>query len=456
MKRPIAPARPRALRGNNLLAALLVCVFLVMLLFNFLTPLCADDYSYAFSFADGSRLTNPLMIIPSMAAHRLSCNGRVFSHALVQLFLMLPKAVFNFFNAFNAAFLLVLLHSFLTCGASGAAVRARSVKAPLLVFSAAALLWCCTPDFGGVYFWLDGSCNYSWAVTFSLLYLLPFCAAFLDRDLSPGRPVQILFLLLSFLVGAYSENNACTVLFLSFVLLLMMSLRRRKPPFLLLLSFAMACLGFLFLVSSPAEQERIGLDFYTLLGHFRQVIENYCLQDLLPLFLLYAVSFALSLACGIDRRRVLLSFLFFCGALLSGFVYIFALYVPGRGFCAMAVYLVLASLLLLSSLWDVGHEKLVQAFSGFLAVFFAFSLMLGAIDIFYLSRCVAKREAVIAEAQAAGVTELALEPYSTFTKYSVFHGMISDILTDPGDWRNTSFASYYGFDAVWIDGDLIN
>jgi len=450
MKSSLSSSRIRALRADKLLLALLVCVFLVMLLFNFLTPLCADDYSYAFSFADGNRITNPLMIIPSMAAHRLSYNGRVFSHGLVQFFLMLPKAVFDFFNAFNAVFLLVLLYFFLDFGAA----RARSVKYPLLIFSAAALIWCCTPDFGGVYLWLDGSCNYSWAVTLSLLYLLPFCAAFLDQDVSMSRPVQILFLILSFLVGAYSENNACTIIFLSFMMLLILFLRRRKISPFLLLSLVLACLGLLFLVSSPAERERINLSFYDLLGHFRQVIENYCLKDLLPLFLLYAVSFALSLACDIDRRRVLLSFLLFCGALLSGFVYIFALYVPGRGFCAMAVYLSLASLLLISSLWDLGHAKLIYAFSGFLAVFFAFSLLLGAIDIFYLSRCVVKREEVIAAAQADGVTELALAPYSTFTKYSVFHGMISDILTDPGDWRNVSFASYYGFDAVWIDSDL--
>ena len=113
MKSSLSSSCLRALRENKLLVALFACVFLVMLLLNFLTPLCSDDYNYSFSFADGGRITNPLMIIPSMAAHRETLNGRIFSHALAQFFLMLPKAVFNFFNAFNAVFLFALIYIYI-------------------------------------------------------------------------------------------------------------------------------------------------------------------------------------------------------------------------------------------------------------------------------------------------------------------------------------------------------
>lgn len=450
MKTPFLSPRIKSLRADKLLVAFLVCVFLVMLLLNFLTPLCADDYAYAFSFADGRRITNPLMIIPSMAAHRHMLNGRVFTHALVQFFIMLPKAVFNVFNAFNVVFLFSLVY-LLICSPDG---RAHCVKYPLLVFCAAALIWCFTPAFGSVYFWIAGSCNYSWALSVSLIYLLPFCAAFLDKDLSVSRPAQLLFLFHSFVTGTYSEHNSCTAIFLSFMLLFFVFLRRRKLSPFLLLSLVMACLGLLYLVSAPAEHGRISLSAAEMVSHFRIII-NACLGELLPLFLLYGVLFALALASGLDRRALLFSFLFFCGALLSGFVFIFGLYVPARGFSSMVFYLALASVILASGLWDIGHVKLLSCFSGLLAVVFVFNFMLGAVDILYLSRSVAAREELMAQAKIDGITKIGFAPYTSFSKYSVLTDSNRDITYDPNDWLTSAYADYYGFEAVWLDSDLL-
>ena len=80
-------------------ALILAAIFLLLLFCNHETDLVADDYRYCFSYADGSRITSVEQIFPSMAAHRSSMNGRVIAHFLVQLFLMLPKAVFNPVNA---------------------------------------------------------------------------------------------------------------------------------------------------------------------------------------------------------------------------------------------------------------------------------------------------------------------------------------------------------------------
>lgn len=455
MKSPFLSSRIRALRADKLLIALLSCVFLVMLLLNFLSPLCADDYAYAFSFADGSRITNPLMIIPSMAAHRYALNGRVFTHALVQFFIMLPKAVFNFFNAFNFVFLIYLVYLLIYSGNEpSVSGPARSVKYSLLLFFAAALIWCFTPAFGSVYFWIAGSCNYSWALSVSLIYLLPFCAAFLDEDLSIPRPVQALFLVHAFIVGAYSENNSCTAIFLSFMLLFFVSLRRRKVSPFLLLSLVMACLGLLYLVSAPAEHGRIDLSAAEIISRFRSVT-NTCLTDMLPLILLYGALFALSVASGLDRRKLLLSFLFFCGALASGYVFMFALYVPARGLGSMVFYFALASMILASGLWDIGHVKLISVLSGLLAVVFAFNFMLGAVDILYLSRSVAAREELMAQAKIDGITKIGFAPYTSFSKYSVLTDSNRDITPDPNDWLTSAYADYYGFEAVWLDGDLI-
>lgn len=138
-------------------------MFAVMLLFNFLTPLVSDDFNYMFSFATNERIKNIADIGASMAAHRTSMNGRVFAHAFVQLFLLLPKAVFNFVNSFSAVLIMLLMLHF---------VRTGSQKRDLfLLLCGMFMIWYFTPDYGQVYLWLDGACNYSWAMGFSLLFL---------------------------------------------------------------------------------------------------------------------------------------------------------------------------------------------------------------------------------------------------------------------------------------------
>lgn len=95
---------------NKALTALFAIIFAVMLIFSLLSPLAADDYTYCFSFATGERISNISMIIESMVAHRSSMNGRVISHGLVQLLLMLPKPIFDVFNALNATLIFYFIY----------------------------------------------------------------------------------------------------------------------------------------------------------------------------------------------------------------------------------------------------------------------------------------------------------------------------------------------------------
>ena len=89
----------KATRERRRLIGCLALVFLLTFLFSSLTPLIADDYNYAFSWATDGRVRSIADIAASMETHRAYTNGRVFSHGLVQLFVMLPKAAFNLANA---------------------------------------------------------------------------------------------------------------------------------------------------------------------------------------------------------------------------------------------------------------------------------------------------------------------------------------------------------------------
>ncbi len=80
-------------RSRLLMLAALLCMFLVMLFCNLKTNLLADDFMYCFSFADDSRIDSLADCFPSIWAHRYNMNGRLISHFLVQVFLMLTMVI---------------------------------------------------------------------------------------------------------------------------------------------------------------------------------------------------------------------------------------------------------------------------------------------------------------------------------------------------------------------------
>ena len=118
-----------------------------------------DDFSYMLNFANGTRITNPLQIIPSLWDHYLTINGRVLPHVFVQFLLMFPKWIFNCINAgiFVALTFLVLNIA-----------ENKKFSTPMFIAVQVAF-WIYVPAYGQIFLWLTGSANYSWAFYISLL-----------------------------------------------------------------------------------------------------------------------------------------------------------------------------------------------------------------------------------------------------------------------------------------------
>ena len=74
-------------------------IFLILLGCNWLTLYISDDFSYAYSFDDGTRIAGIGDIVKSMAAHTQKMNGRIVAHTFVQFFSMFPNVVFDVVNA---------------------------------------------------------------------------------------------------------------------------------------------------------------------------------------------------------------------------------------------------------------------------------------------------------------------------------------------------------------------
>lgn len=233
---------------DTTLAAALLCVFAVMLVFNFLTPLTADDFVFKLNQETYEPMGSLAELAQSLSAHWTRSNGRVLAHFFAQIFLLLPKPVFNIVNAANSALLVWLIARFIR---SEDKRRNGVLLAALLM-----LLWVLTPAFGQVFLWLTGACNYTWCTSLSLLFLLPYFEAYMGGE-DGARKSRVLrcglVCLLGFAAGSYSENGAFAMLTVSFCLMALTALRQRRVDPELLLPFVFACAGFLCLMLAPSE-----------------------------------------------------------------------------------------------------------------------------------------------------------------------------------------------------------
>lgn len=424
--------------GKAALRAVYACVFIIMLLFSFLSPLVADDFSYCFSWADSSRIKSIGQIFPSMAVHRLNTNGRVFTHGIVQAVLIMPKPVFNILNALNSLLLCVLFARHF--GGDGK-------RRALLLTCGAFMLWCFTPAFGQVFLWLDGSVNYSWGMSIFLLFLWQYTAAYLGIERRRSAARDILLPPLAFLAGSYSENGSIAAIFIALCLSLLILRREKKLSRQLIAGLILAAVGFVFLMSAPAMHSRAGeFNLSAIADSVRTVVRS-AKEYMMPLYLLYAVCLALCIAAKANRRKMALSAVFVLGGIGSLAAFTFAAYFAQRHFCFTAVFTVLACLILLDALADTGKRLPASIVCAVMAVPFLFDFALGSLDILYTYNASVEREAAIHAALENGDSSIELEVYLPATKYSAAAGL-TDLSTNPDDWPNNSVAQYYGLDAV--------
>ena len=476
-------------------------VFALVCLLTAYTPLLADDFNYAFSWADETRIDNFRMVISSMKAHRIWTHGRVFAQGWVTLFIMWPRWVFVIFNASVVTLFFWEMERYFLL---------REVQRPVVASAVVGtLIWICMPVFGQVFLWLDGACNYFWGAALGWTLIVEVMTLEMHRHPS----VNLLLLILpAFAVGAWSEHISFAVLLMLFLLILRYWIQRKTFPareFLVLLA---GMLGYLFLMLAPpmlpsalkkralhavsvhtaslldtlrlywwvipvlfllafalllwlrrkAKAERLAaLTGIALLPVLTAAV-YFCIKTvrdtgIFALFSSTPVGFLMMIACflaglreafihKIDSIIVLDSITLALSGLGALLLFLLAMYVPARGFCAPIIFMGIASGLL----WGSVKPKKPEIAFGMLLLVFAIFFAVGFSDIWSLHRQAEKREAAIQKAlQTDGV--LVAEPYAVRTKYAALYG-IQDLA--PGEtWPNDIIKEYYGLKKIHVTGE---
>ena len=478
--------------------AFFAAVFALVCFLTACTPLLADDFNYAFSWADETRIDNLRLVISSMKAHRIWTHGRVFAQGCVTIFMMWPRWAFPVSNA-----LVVTLFFFET----ERYFRFRSIPRPVLASAVVgALIWICMPVFGQVFLWLDGACNYFWGAALGWALIVEVMTLSGRRHPTVCR---LLLVLPAFVVGAWSEHISFAVLLMLFLLLMRSWVKNRRFPFSDAIILLSGGGGYLFLLLAPSMlpnhlKKRAVYAAGEHAASFLEMLREYWWSvpalilfvlilflwlrkkgkterltaltglalaavlaaaaffavkavrdtDAFSLFSSTPLGFLSLLACFLAGLRMafarkvdsalILDAVMLClsglGALL---LFLFAMYVPARGFCAPIVFMGISTGLL----WCSAKPEKPGLTLGLLLVVFAVFFAVGFSDIWSLHMQAEKREAAIREAlQTDGV--LVAQPYSVRTKYAALYG-IQDL--GPGEnWPNDYIKDYYGLKEIRV------
>ena len=494
----------KKLNNAIFLFAFLAAMFTVTWRLTTITPLVGDDYNYAFTWTDHSRIDNFTLVCQSMNTHRNWTHGRVFAQGWVSLFMMWPEKLFSFANASVVTAFFVALHHYF---------RRVKVEKPIESCMAVAVLyWICMPAFGQVFLWLDGACNYFWGAALSGILLE---TEFSFKETKHRLLLAMLLFPFAFAAGAWSEHISFAFLVIQFLYIMSLLKQNRKLPKAETLIFLTSCAGYLFLMLAPSmlpsilrrrAMQAAGEHLETMM---ELISEKWWLIPILllcgfivwyilrkkpdknmrwtlvfklaallcvladvfyitrivleqtgwdtVLFTLVSstqVGFLTLMACycsclasafrqKIDKCIIREAVILGAGGISALLLFVLAMYVPARGFCAPVVFIGIATVRLYTAL----QHKISWAVLIALLTVFVLFFTVGVSDVMHVYRAAIERDkAITAALSTDGI--LIASPYPEKTKYSAQYG-IQD-LTDDGSWPNDVIIEYYGLKDIHV------
>lgn len=427
-------------RSRRTLMVLTGGVFALMLCLNILTPYICDDFTYRLNFLTKEPLGSLLEIPESMYAHSYKMNGRLISHGLAQVFMLLPPLVFDICNAAVFAGTLYLIHRLCAGERNG------------LVYGLGfCLLWLLMPVFGQVALWQVGALNYFWSLAALVVYIAPALLRLRSgRELLTKRKHWVLFCIYGFFFGWYSEIASFVGMCMNLCLVVLdVWMNREKFRWSRLLPVLTAVLGYLTMLSMPAQaanKQGAGLTLELLAQRFADC--NEMLREyLLPLLIAFLVLFIAGLLVRLPGKTLAVSALFALAGVCANYMPLAASYYPERCLCTPVLMLVMAVLFLAAPLGRGKGLAILCAACGVVLVLTLPAGLRGCRDIVSCYNQHVQREQTIAAALEDGQRDVTANAVLPQTPWSGYYG-VRDLVDDPDTWPNHSMALYYGLDSL--------
>ncbi|EGO2703010.1 DUF3329 domain-containing protein [Enterococcus faecalis] len=435
------------LNTKKLFMGLVISTFLIMLILNNLTPLLADDYVYLY------KTKNWFTILADEYNQYVTWTGRSVVHVIARIFLLLPKGIFNVFNALAYTIVTYLVYR-LTLQKQGE--KYNSFRFVIIQV----LFWLFIPAFGEVFLWETGSANYLWGSLIILSFLYVYHREIIEEHVFTKTKLMIfLMFALGILAGWCNENTSGGALLIILGYLGWQFYTKRKLSLWMFTGVAGNAIGLALMALAPGNKIRAAYFARStwslprkamtgIITIFEQMKENLSLFLVILILLLVLYAYISQ-----DKKRVYLSVVYFISGIATMLVLIMSptALTYGRSYYGAVLFLIIAfSMSLPNYKVNIRFSPIYSVLYVILACTFLMNVMVGVSDVILSNLDLTKQYSYLVEQEKKGNLNPVFPDmlFSNTTKYSASNGRSSPIGGNPADKINRSVAKYYGLESV--------
>lgn len=454
-------------KSKKVFIGLVLVAFLMIAVYEFLTPNMSDDIIYGDKVAEAGNFFD---LFSQEYEHYMTHSGRNVAHFILRVFLfMKTKSVFNVVAAAVFTVLSLLMYENID----------NKRKYDIRLYGLVLLfLWFLDPAMSNTVFWETGACNYLFTGTIAIAYCTYF-RRHMRHESSNSVSLIIKMFVLGLLAGWCNENTSGGVILFCLILLVDKWIENGKKcgfvkPWMVT-GFIGNLLGFGIMILSPgnfgraevAEEEHTGL--LALMARFLKIVIN--IRD--NYFILVAAFVVLLIFIyymSADKKKFLetTKYMRMLGfvALMTAFSLIavpssqIRTYYGAGLFMMMAVLngagIVANTLFMSGSASDreggLSYTMLQTAVTSLVAVWaivLAFTYIEQGANLARIKREMDERDAYVWQQVEAGKIDVYAPMLRPNWKNRFSFAYDSDLSEDYKNWINVFYAEHYGIDAIW-------
>lgn len=440
-------------REKCMFLLILLLSFIAVLLFNLLTPMLSDDYSYAMEVGQATGIWD---LILQEYHQYMNWNGRSVVHLLLRIFLYLPGPVFKIANSLAFVVLSVLMYRLVRPD------KRFDVFTMLLLQMG---LWLYAVDFSETILWEDGACNYLWGAIF-ILGFMNLQRNELEHAASDGGSSMLHRIMVGtglfffgLIAGWCNENTSGGCLLFLLMLLFVQKKRKQRISPAYCAGIAGNVVGLAVMVLSPGARIRASYHtedenysgFLGLLARIQKItltIHEY-FDVLLAVFLVCVVILLLQKNHRAAARMALYGVLF----LATSYALAATSQTQARAFFGAGLFLLIALAVGIREAVKGENEGYLLKGAGYsllavLVLQFFFVYVEDGTNLARIWRDETRRISYIQEQAALGAEEITVPLVHTdfYNSYSAIEKM--EMTEDPGYWINIFYESYYGVPSI--------
>lgn len=424
--------------NKKLVKIFLILIFLSMLILNYLTPILADDYSYSIAY-DYTRITNLVDIIKYQSHHYMTWGGRSVAHTIVQIFLIMPKWIFNICNSGVYTAIVYLIYLL--------AKDNKKKDKPSIMLLIHLLIFFFVPVFGQNCLWLDGSCNYIWTMLIILLLIYQYK----NKDKTNDTKLRIIMLfILGIFAGWTNENTSFGLIVILSSILIRKKVKHKKIKRWQISGLIGNVIGFLILILAPGNYVRKSY-FQDESSIIIRLIKRFmiCTTGMYTYcFILLSIIVILGSIYIYNHKKINnYVYIFLLGSILSCYPMLLSPEFPERSWFGIIVFLIVAIAILTYSLDDIHRVFKIIVFDILVisTIIYLYDYYNAAKDIYTLKTTWDDRIKIIKKSKKNQVINL--EIYSTNNSKNPNY-RIPDLEYDMNLFPNTYISKYYNIKGI--------